>query len=154
LNGADFYDLFGPTKVGRTGYSVTVGRRHTLVFDEPRRMDLDVEGRIGGNLDRLPEYQNIGVDVDRLATVKATLAYADIRRSLGYVDDEGDRRWTATLQNDLIDGTAIPGLPRHVRPRHPAADRPHLGLGAKCRPVDAARSIAACRELLFWRVRQ
>jgi hypothetical protein len=107
VNGADFYDLFGPTKVSRKGFLGMVGHKHTLLFDEPRRMDLDVEGRVGARLDRLPEYQNVGVNVDRLATAKATLSYAHVRRSLGYVDDEAGVRWSAAIQNDLIDGAAI-----------------------------------------------
>ena len=58
-NGADFYDLFGPTKTGRKGYLVEAGHTNTLVFDEPRRLELDVDGTIAGGLDRLPEYQNV-----------------------------------------------------------------------------------------------
>ena len=53
-NDADFYDLFGPTKVSRKGYSIGLGHTNTLIFDEPRRMTLEVEGRVAGNLDQLP----------------------------------------------------------------------------------------------------
>ena len=59
FNDADFYDLVGPTKVGRKGYSALVGHRNTLIFDEPRRLELDLSGRVSGNLDRLPDYQNV-----------------------------------------------------------------------------------------------
>ena len=76
FNGADFYDLFGPTKVGRKGYSVLVGHRNTLIFDEPRRLELDLSGACRGNLDRLPDYQNVPVDVETLVTLKAALAYS------------------------------------------------------------------------------
>ena len=63
LNRADFYDLFGPTKTGRKGYRALVGHTSTLIFDEPRRLELDLSGSISGNLDRLPDYQNVPVDV-------------------------------------------------------------------------------------------
>ena len=43
LNNADFYDLVGPTKTGRKGHSAMVGRKWGLIYDEPRRLDLDVE---------------------------------------------------------------------------------------------------------------
>jgi hypothetical protein len=43
LNKADFYDLFGPSKTGRKGYGLGIGRTDTLVFDEPRRLALDVD---------------------------------------------------------------------------------------------------------------
>src|SRR5258705_3178748 len=93
-NGPDFYDLFGPTKVGRKGYLAAVGHNTTLIFDEPRRLDFDIEGTFAGQLDRLPEFQNIAVQVDRLATLEAKLSYSDVRKSLGYVDDEAGRKWT------------------------------------------------------------
>jgi hypothetical protein len=107
-NGADFYDLFGPTKTGRKGYLVEAGHKSTLVFDEPRRLELDVNGRIAGRLDRLPEYQNVAVAVDRLASLEAALSYTDVRRSLGYVDDEGGRRWSAVMRGDYVDGQVVP----------------------------------------------
>jgi hypothetical protein len=102
--GADFYDLFGPTRVGRKGYAARVGRRASLVFDEPRRLDLDIEGSIAGGLDRLPEFQNVAIDVDRLATAEATLSYEHVRKSLGSVDDEAGVRWTAVARSDYADG--------------------------------------------------
>ncbi len=107
-NGADFYDVFGPTKTGRKGYLIGVGRRSTLIFDEPRRLELDVEGRFEGNLDRLPDYQNIEVDVDRLLTLEAHLGYTDIRNSLGNVDDETGRKWSIVTNGQLVDSSVIP----------------------------------------------
>ena len=44
---------------------------------------------------------------DRLATVEATLSYTDVRRSLGYVDDEAGRRWSAVARTDYVNGTAF-----------------------------------------------
>ncbi len=109
-NGADFYDLFGPTKTGRKGYLVEAGHKSTLLFDEPRRLELDIDGRIAGRLDRLPEYQNVAVTIDRLATLEAKLAYTDVRKSLGYVDDEGGRRWSAVVRGDHVNGRTVPKI--------------------------------------------
>ena len=108
LNSADVYDLFGPTQTGRKGYYALVGHKRSLVYDSPRALDLDVSGAIAGNLDRLPLYQNVPVDVDRLYTFNATLAFSDIRRSLGYVDDEKGTRWSAGLLGQVVDGIAVP----------------------------------------------
>jgi hypothetical protein len=108
LNHADFYDLFGPTKFGRKGHSVGVGRTWTLLFDEPRRMALDIEGAYSGNLDRLPDYQNVPVEVDDLVTLDAGLSYSHVRNSLGAVDDETGMKWAALLQSYIVDGTFIP----------------------------------------------
>jgi hypothetical protein len=109
-NGADFYDLFGPTKTGRKGYQIEAGHSTTLLFDEPRRFDLDVAGSIAGRLDRLPEFQNVAVDVRRLVAAQAKLTYSDLRHSLGYVDDESGQRWSAIARTEYIDGEVVPKL--------------------------------------------
>jgi len=93
-NPADFYDLFGPTQVSRKGESISVGHQRTLVFDEPRRVTLAFEGRLAANLDQLPEYQNVPVRVDRLASVTALLSSTNVRGSIGRVDDEKGQKWT------------------------------------------------------------
>jgi hypothetical protein len=102
LNDADFYDLFGPTKTSRKGYSLGVGHSKTLIFDEPRRMELDVHARLAGNLDQLPQYQNVAVAVDRLLSLHVSVNYEDLRSSLGAVDAEKGHRWTAGLQGDHV----------------------------------------------------
>jgi hypothetical protein len=58
-NKADFYDLVGPTKTGRRGYEVGLGRSMTLIYDEPRRLTLEMDGQPVGqprSPARLPEY--------------------------------------------------------------------------------------------------
>jgi hypothetical protein len=107
-NHADFYDLFGPTETSRKGYFALVGHRSALIFDEPRHLDLDLSGGIAGNLDRLPEYQNVPVDVDHLYDFEAKLIYTDVRRSLGYVDDEVGNRWSVIVNGQVVDGSPIP----------------------------------------------
>jgi hypothetical protein len=108
LNRADFYDLFGPTKVGRKGYRVLLGHTSALIFDEPRRLDLDVSGSVAGNLDRLPEYQNVPADIGTLVTLRSALTFKDVRNSLGYVDDESGRQWSVELRSDIVDGEVFP----------------------------------------------
>jgi hypothetical protein len=106
LNDADFYDLFGPTKVGRRGYSFNVRHTNVLVFDEPRHLELHVEGRAAGNLDRLPDFQNVAVNVDHLYTALASIDYTDAHTSLGGVDDEAGQRWSATARADSANASA------------------------------------------------
>ena len=110
FNSADFYDLFGPTKVGRKGYAVLVGHKHLIVYDEPRRLELDLSGSLAGNLDRLPDYQNVAVDVDRLYTLDAELAYTDVRNSLGNVDDETGLKWSGRVQGRSDEHTFVPRI--------------------------------------------
>ena len=108
FNSADFYDLFGPTKVGRKGYHALIGHKNLLIYDEPRRLDLDVSGRLDAGIDRLPDYQNVPVRVDRLYGAEATLLYSNVRNSLGYVDEETGVRWSTTLETQVVDGLAVP----------------------------------------------
>jgi hypothetical protein len=110
LNRADFYDLFGPTLTSRKGYYALVGHKRSLVFDGPRTLDLDVSGSLAGNLDRMPLYQNVPVDVDRLYSFNAKLSFSDVRRSLGYVDDEQGTRWGMGVLGQVVDGTAVARL--------------------------------------------
>jgi len=103
-NDANFYDLFGPTRTGRKGYTVGLGYHRTLVFDEPRRIDLETDVMFAGNLDRLPQYQNVAVDVDRLFAFGATVKGQFIRSSLGRVDDEKGTAWSASLDGNRVAG--------------------------------------------------
>jgi hypothetical protein len=108
LNNADFYDLFGPTKVSRKGYVFGLGHTNTLIYDEPRRLELDLDGSFSGNLDRLPEYQNVPVDINALGTLDATLKFSDVRNSLGSIDDETGVKWNFNAQGYIVDGSFIP----------------------------------------------
>jgi hypothetical protein len=110
FNGADFYDLFGPTKIGRKGYFASVGHKRTMIYDEPRRLEFDLSGSIAGELDRLPEYQNVPVDVDRLYSVDAKLLFTDVRNSLGSVDDETGHKGSAVVQARIVDGVTVPKM--------------------------------------------
>ena len=154
FNKADFYDLFGPTKTGRKGYVVGVGRTTTLVYDEPRRLTLAVDGSFSGNLDRLPDFQNVPVDVNRLAILDAELSFSDTRKSLGAVDAESGH---------IVDGGGA-GIPRRsiavrkrsgqLRSRNGVAGQSHVDLVSTGRGLFSQRSDGAVRQLLLRRLRQ
>lgn len=112
-NDADFYDLFGPTKVSRKGYNVTVGHTSTLLYDQPKRLTLRLQGAAAGNLDQLPQYQNVAVNVDRLYSGEAELSYSDVRSSLGHVDDEKGHLGSAVLQTDYVNSSVFTRLFGH-----------------------------------------
>jgi len=87
-NGADFYDLFGPTRTSRKGYMLGVRYTDYLIYDRPRTLQysLGLSGYAG--LERQPEYQNVPTTFDRFATARGSLSFANVRRSLGAVDAE------------------------------------------------------------------
>lgn len=87
-NPSDFYDLFGPTKRSRKGSVFRLGYDHNLIWDEPRRLDLALDIAHFGQIDTLPNAQNVSTPYSRLTSARAKLDYTDLRRSLGAVDDE------------------------------------------------------------------
>src|SRR5262249_53506209 len=109
-NAADFYDLFGPTKTSRRGYVFGLGYDKMLLYDQPRKITLSLDGTFYGNLERLPDYQNVVATFDKLFTVRAKLKYSNLRSSLGHVDDEKGQAWQVAVQNNYVNGTAISRL--------------------------------------------
>jgi hypothetical protein len=92
-NYADFYDLFGPTKLSRRGESLKLSHSQYLIYDMPRTLSL--EWNVGGysDLDRLPEYQNVVTNVRDLGEANVMLKYSDVSRAQGAVDDEKGVQW-------------------------------------------------------------
>ena len=107
-NAADFYDLFGPTKRSRKGQSATVEYEKTLIFDEPRQLDLTIDVSHYRNMDELPRYQDVNVDIDKLTSFTAGLSYSHIRSSLGHVDDEKGFRWRLIAAGNYVESDLIP----------------------------------------------
>ena len=110
LNRADFYDLFGPTKVSRRGYSLGVRYRGNLFLDDPRSLTYTLRLAGYGHLATLPDYQNVAAPIDRLVSFSADLAYGSLRRSLGAVEDELGTTASATVHGNYVGGTLFPLL--------------------------------------------
>lgn len=109
-NGADFYDLFGPTKVSRRGNSWLLGYKRALIFDVPRTLDLDTSIESFNGLDTLPGSQNVASTARKLVTASASLKYAYVVNSLGNVDDEKGVRWNLDVVVNRENGHTIPAL--------------------------------------------
>ncbi len=107
LNDADFYDLFGPTKVSRKGYSLGLTYKRNLVYDLPRRMDLAVGATGYAGLDRLPDYQNVDATYDKLIAAYARLSYENKRFSLGAVDAEKGLGWSLTTSDNFVNRRSV-----------------------------------------------
>jgi hypothetical protein len=107
-NAADFYDLFGPTKRSRKGQSATLEYDKTLIYDQPRQLDLNLGLSHYMNMDQLPRYQNIDVAFDDMTTLHADLNYSHVRKSLGAVDDEKGFKWRVITAATNVDGDNIP----------------------------------------------
>lgn len=110
LNRADFYDLFGPTKTSRRGYSLALQHKGNLIFDPPRSLEYTLQVAGYGGLQTVPEYQNVTAPFDKLLSFSANLAYGSLRRSLGAVEDELGTTWGVTVRGNHVNGTLHPRL--------------------------------------------
>jgi len=107
-NGADFYDLFGPTKTSRKGYSLGLQYERNLLYDGPKTVDLGVGVTGYAGLERLPDYQNIAASYDEFVIGSVDLAFKNLRASLGAVDYEKGIRWEVSSSNTYVNGEHYP----------------------------------------------
>jgi hypothetical protein len=113
-NGSDFYDLFGPTKVSRKGYSLVVENKDYLLYDEPETMEYRVA--LGGywGLERLPEFQNVETPYDNFYSLNARINYQYLMKSLGAVDDELGTVWQLVSHTNLVNGKVYPRIHTNI----------------------------------------
>lgn len=109
-NGADFYDLFGPTKLSRKGNSLTLEQKDYLIFDEPEVLDYRVGLGAYWGLERLPDYQNVPTSFDKFFSFNARLNYQNTAKSLGAVEDEKGTQWQVVLHSNYVNGKMFPRL--------------------------------------------
>jgi hypothetical protein len=107
-NNADFYDLFGPTKTSRKGYSLSVKYGGYLLYDRPQMLKYTLTAAGYAGLDRLPDYQNIASSFDQFYTLNAKLSYENLRRSLGAVEMEEGVTAQLISYATLVLGNAYP----------------------------------------------
>jgi hypothetical protein len=110
LNRADFYDLFGPTRVSRKGYSLAAQYQGNLLFDGPTSLNYYIRAAGYGGLATVPEFQDVEASYDRLATASGDLVYKSLRRSLGGIDDEFGQAWAASVRGNYAGSTLYPRL--------------------------------------------
>jgi hypothetical protein len=107
-NASDFYDLVGPTRTSRKGYSFTLENRDFLLFDEPETTEYRVALAGYWGLERLPEFQNVQTTFDNFYSLNARINYQYLMKSLGAVDDERGILWQLVSHTNLVNGTWFP----------------------------------------------
>ncbi len=103
-NAASFYDLVGPTKVSRKGYSAGVTYKRSLIYDLPRALDFSAAANGYGGLEVLPDAQNVSTSAgfDKLVASGARLAFRNLRSSLGAVDPEKGYKWQLLVDANTV----------------------------------------------------
>jgi hypothetical protein len=109
-NRDDFYDLFGPTKNSRRGYSLGFDWGRILVLDDPRFWRFKTGSTFWGDLETLPGYQEIEAPSKKLVNAWTRLEYDFLRRSRGAVDMEKGSRFTVEAIADVVEDDVIPRL--------------------------------------------
>ncbi|MGA0708244.1 MAG: YncE family protein [Steroidobacteraceae bacterium] len=108
-NGGDFYDLFGPTKRAREGYSLRIDYQRPLVFEPPRTLYLNGFAGHYGGLNALPDFQNVAAP-DELSVVGLSLNSRNVRYSVGAVDEEKGHSWSLSSQVSYAQSIWTPGM--------------------------------------------
>jgi hypothetical protein len=109
-NAADFYDLFGPTKRSRKGYSGYVQYDRPIIYDPPETMNVVASLAYHGDLDALPAFQNVASPVKNLSTATLGLKHNNARSSIGKVDEETGYNWFVLGHLYGANGDLIPGI--------------------------------------------
>ena len=109
-NGADFYDLFGPTKSSRKGYSISLRTAKTIYSNPPKSVSYSLGATWYGNLQRLPDYQNVNASFDRFLSINGRIGFHSAQASIGAVDFERGVRWELKGNNKLVNGVAYPQI--------------------------------------------
>jgi len=109
-NKADFYDLFGPTKVSRAGYGFTLKYHKVIRYFRPRSVDFYVQLGAFGDLEKLPAFQNIDAPYTEIYTAVANFHYSYLRRSLGGVEPEQGVDWNIFMHTYLANDDLYPRI--------------------------------------------
>jgi hypothetical protein len=109
-NAGDFYDLFGPTKRSREGYSGFIEYDRPFLFRPPETMSVETKVAYYGDLDSLPNFQNVPSPSRQLFTGEIGLVHKNMRSSIGNVDDETGYAWETLAHVYGADGAWVPGF--------------------------------------------
>ena len=93
-NKADFYDLFGPTKRSRAGYSIGLSYEKSNTLKDPFRWSYNFGMYTYGDLEVLPQYQNIATPIRNFQVMSSGFSLSRLRHTLGGVDYEKGYRWS------------------------------------------------------------
>jgi hypothetical protein len=109
-NYADFYDLFGPTKFSRAGYSFSTRYYKLINRFAPNKTDFYVKLAVYGGLETLPGYQNIESDYRNLFVGTVNYHKSLLRKSLGAIEPEQGYDWNVYAYSLFAEKTFYPQL--------------------------------------------
>ncbi|UCH83706.1 MAG: hypothetical protein JSW50_14850 [Candidatus Latescibacterota bacterium] len=109
LNPSNFYDFFGPTKYSRKGYSFGGKYSGVIIYEKPRSLDWDIAATYYGDLDRLPDYQNVPLKVfTSYLAMGAGMDFKSVRKTIGGVEAEKGIKASIDVLNNYVNKHHIP----------------------------------------------
>jgi hypothetical protein len=109
-NQTHFYDLFGPTQRSRAGYNIGVNYRRNKSFRQPLRTYSQFGLYTYGNLEVLPQYQNVATPIKSFQAATSGYGISKLRRTLGGVVDEKGYDWNIATTSYLAQGSLYPSF--------------------------------------------
>ena len=109
-NPTNFYDIFGPTRRSRAGYSLGINYKRTRMNRAPLTKYYDLGIYTYGNQEVLPSYQNIASPIRNFQIATATYGLSKVRRTLGGVVDEKGYTWDINTTSYLAKGEIFPSI--------------------------------------------
>jgi len=108
LNRADFYDFFGPTKNALKGYGFGTAYGSILFNEKPKKLEYALRATRYGNLDTLPDSQNVALAIKAYTSLSARLDYQAFRKSIGGLDPEKGLEWTLMASDRIVGSNHFP----------------------------------------------
>jgi hypothetical protein len=109
-NKTDFYDIFGPTKRSRAGYSLGISYKKNYTVKTPFKWYYSYGINHYGNLEVLPQFQNVAAPIKSFQTVSFETGASKLRKTLGGVDDEKGYNWVLSAYGYLANGNFYPSF--------------------------------------------
>lgn len=110
FNPTHFYDLFGPTKRSRAGYSIGVEHKKNNSIKAPLKKYYQFGAYTYGDLEVLPQYQNIESPIKSFQAATAEYGISKLRKSLGGIEYEKGFDWNINSTTYLAKGELFPSI--------------------------------------------
>jgi len=103
-NRADFYDLFGPTKVSRKGFQMGLGYNGYILEEAPKSLKYNLSVANYWGLEVLPEFQNIPTSYDNFMTIGGSIRYSTAQGTIGGIEAEKGFLTSLNFMSTLVRG--------------------------------------------------
>lgn len=107
-NKTDFYDLVGSTKQSRAGYYYSIAYKDYILFFKPTTLTYRLYLNGYGDLDELPDYQNVRASFDKMYSGGLNVHYSYSRKSLGGVEEEQGLNIDANIYSYYVNKEFFP----------------------------------------------